>query len=295
MRYPARHLAQILSATFVIAGLCCLCACGDSSNDTNQTNADNGSVTRVSELISAEMGGTISAPFGVSLTIPPNALAEDTTITIQKGDQSLPQNVQAFSDVYTFEPEGLTFETDSDGNQLRATVWMTYPPQGAQTPDVLWTVPGDSNTFAPSIGAMFAPSIGAMFAPSIGAMFSARGADIEHFSRGLVGLDDSAIARCDVLTEVAAATACSTDEKCIEVAVGNSFCASYDNNATPGGTCTDSTNCVQNEYCAGGTCYAVCDPMETAPCPSGQSCAIPQLPSAADPSVLENASFGLCT
>jgi hypothetical protein len=74
-------------------------------------------------------GGSLSAQ-GVVLTIPPGALASDTTITVTIGG-TIPSGYVALSPPYTFAPVGTTL-------QKPATITFTLPSAGT-SPTVYWS------------------------------------------------------------------------------------------------------------------------------------------------------------
>jgi hypothetical protein len=277
----------------------CFCTVGLllSCSDDPDTGA-NGLTESVTKTISALTGGTILSPTGVQLTIPAGALTEDVEITIGKGDQSLPDGMDAYGAVYTFLPEGLTFNTDGEGQELRATVWLPYePPTGGGAADVCWSTPGDPSTFNPIIGLMFTPRVEAQAnngSPPEGG--SQQGVDISHFSRGFVGTNNQAYERCKVLEP----GSCSDDTKCIVETAGNSYCVPYEASGYVGDPCTDSSQCDRDLYCAAGPaggekrCHALCDPTLEADCGEGEDCRRLQVREYNGEESIET-EFGVCT
>lgn len=83
---------------------------GCSSNGgSSGSSAPAGTGASKSEPIGAA-GGKVTVE-GVTLTVPPGALANDQTITVTSTTGSAPSGASAFSPVYTFTPAGLKFAT----------------------------------------------------------------------------------------------------------------------------------------------------------------------------------------
>jgi hypothetical protein len=80
-----------------------------------------------------------AAGWGISLQIPPSALAEPTTIRIIETSLPPPAGFADWSPVYAFEPAGLTFATP-------ASVWVPYQtPSGAYgRPSIYWSSEADT-------------------------------------------------------------------------------------------------------------------------------------------------------
>jgi alpha-tubulin suppressor-like RCC1 family protein len=103
MNVPSNHLLRWLAAAAALA----LAACGGGGNPPPPP------VTSVTQTISAASGGTINGPGGVTLTIPPAALAADTAITIAIDDTGAPALPPALtplaSPLIALLPHGTTF------------------------------------------------------------------------------------------------------------------------------------------------------------------------------------------
>ncbi len=80
--------------------------------------------------IAAATGGTVTADDGASITIPANALAADTAITIKRWKNPLPPPVDGRSNRYEFLPEG---------TQFKMPVSVTIPFDGSADAIFLWT------------------------------------------------------------------------------------------------------------------------------------------------------------
>jgi alpha-tubulin suppressor-like RCC1 family protein len=98
------HLAGLcwLAAAVVIA----LAACGGGGDPPTPP------ATTVTQMIPAATGGTINGPGGVTLVIPPGALATDTPITIalaSSGAPPLPAGITAGGPMISLTPSGITF------------------------------------------------------------------------------------------------------------------------------------------------------------------------------------------
>jgi hypothetical protein len=84
-------------------------------------------------------GGTVSVRNGPDLQIPANALAADTTITIQQATTPAPDG--ALTAVYDFEPDGTGFSSP---------VTVSFPlPAGTTAVSIYWTRPGSTTEFEP--------------------------------------------------------------------------------------------------------------------------------------------------
>jgi hypothetical protein len=82
-----------------------LAACSESTNDNNNIDP-----VMVEEMISAATGGVVEAE-GLALDIPANALASDTTITVEVKDKAgMPNAENIAGSIYELGPDGLTFE-----------------------------------------------------------------------------------------------------------------------------------------------------------------------------------------
>jgi hypothetical protein len=79
------------------------------SSTSGSSGAPAGTGASKSEPIGAA-GGKVAIE-GVTLTIPPGALAKDQTITVTSTTGSAPSGAAAFSAVYSFTPAGLEFAT----------------------------------------------------------------------------------------------------------------------------------------------------------------------------------------
>lgn len=86
--------------------------------------------------LSAAEGGTVTAA-GLTLVVPPGALAEDTSITVDVLDTAgLPDAADIVSSVYDLGPDGLTFLSP-----VSLTLTATVPDDG-RTPTVAWLQDG---------------------------------------------------------------------------------------------------------------------------------------------------------
>jgi hypothetical protein len=122
-----------LSRTMGLAGLCCLAGCSTSQNV--------GSKYAKSQPVSATQGGTVTVTSaddptlaGTSITIPPGALAKDTTITITEGDTiSVPSGASLVGPVADFGPNGTAFSHP-------ATITLPFQLAAGQSPADLGVV-----------------------------------------------------------------------------------------------------------------------------------------------------------
>jgi hypothetical protein len=107
-------------------------------------------------------GGTVESS-GISLRIPPSALAEPRTITITRVDEAAPAETRSLSPVYRFEPAGLVFK-------VPVAVEIAFT--------------GDSNA------ALYWTAIGEDRFEDIGGVVDGAKlrANVGHFSRGFVGI-----------------------------------------------------------------------------------------------------------
>jgi hypothetical protein len=94
-----------------------LASCG-----SDATHAD-----RVAEQPVGPAGGTVSTGGGVSVEVPPGALAGEVTVTIDAlGEIAPPEGTVTFGDAYLLGPEGTTF-----AEPVKVTLpWSGIVPQG---------------------------------------------------------------------------------------------------------------------------------------------------------------------
>jgi hypothetical protein len=116
--------------------------------------------TVVGEQSVGASGGTVSGG-GVTLAIPPGALASDQKIRITRTDDTVPGGIVALGAIYRFEPDGLTFTAP-----VRATFTLSTPTPNAV---VFWSSPSGYERRPTEVS-------GTQVA-----------ADIAHFSSGFVG------------------------------------------------------------------------------------------------------------
>jgi hypothetical protein len=106
------RLLAALSACFLLG----LPGCGGGSSNTPGS---------ISALITRLAGGTVALGNAASVTIPPNSLAGDTTITIQQTSNGLPAmppaGLKVIGSAYDFSPNGTAFSPS-------ATLTIAYDP-----------------------------------------------------------------------------------------------------------------------------------------------------------------------
>ncbi len=107
-------------------------------------------------------GGTVFAP-GLTLTVPPGALAAPTTITVTRADVPVPPGYVGYSPVWRFAPAGLTFA-------VPATVQVTFAGDASRAA-LYWSS---------AAGAGYERRSGVVTATTVVAT-------VEHFSDGFVG------------------------------------------------------------------------------------------------------------
>jgi hypothetical protein len=115
------------AALAVALGLSLL-ACS-SDDDAVSSSPDASSQSPTTQTVGPS-GGTVTAG-SVSLTIPPGALAGDTTISITPGGTPIPTGYTALSQLYTFGPDGTHFL-----KPITATFTLTTP---GTAPTVYWS------------------------------------------------------------------------------------------------------------------------------------------------------------
>jgi hypothetical protein len=97
---------------------------GEPQNPPPEVPAPNGGT------VIGPAGGQVQAGGGVVLVVPPGALTQDVTITVQKGG-AIPAGYTGYSDLYTFGPAGTRFakavrlELPFSGDATRATVFFS--------------------------------------------------------------------------------------------------------------------------------------------------------------------------
>lgn len=120
-----RAFQQILYLSGLMGMVALATGCGDDTSGSGGSGGGTGGATSSSStggsggaggsetqgtLITAAEGGTVAAPGGATLVIPPNALAQDTYITVSEASPSgLPEAGSIQSLVLDFGPDGLDF------------------------------------------------------------------------------------------------------------------------------------------------------------------------------------------
>lgn len=123
-------MARNLLAALVAGTLFLLASCSGGSHGSGATCAQGSG----SCAISASQGSEVSLANGPSIQVPANALAADTTISIEQATAPAPSTALSF--VYSFAPSGTTFNTS-------ATV--SFPvPAGTTEALILWSVAGST-------------------------------------------------------------------------------------------------------------------------------------------------------
>ncbi|MEW5849823.1 MAG: hypothetical protein AB2A00_13595 [Myxococcota bacterium] len=191
-------------------------ATSSSSSSSSGTVVDQGTA----EVTAAE-GGTITSDDGMELTVPPQAVSSDTSLSVTVIERDVP-GLETASPVYEFGPAGLTFAQP---------VRVSIPTNAGEGFVVWWTRPGSDTEFEP------VPTIS-------GNGFKA--AFVTHFSYGVVAAD--ADPACDNVTCPAQPPSCDGNRL---NATGEGTCVA--------GQCQYpdlSTECLQNNLYGGQGCVA---------------------------------------
>ncbi len=235
----AFHRIFFLSGLMGMVALPLVAGCGDDTSGSGGGTGGTGGATSSSNaggsggaggsetqgtLISAAEGGTVNAPGGAKLVIPPNALAQDTYITVAESSPSgLPESGSIQSLVLDFGPDGLDF-------LLPATLEIPTPSGalGAGEQHVISTfAAGDSawTDLATSAGA------------------STLSAPVEHFSLFTVRVVTGAGATCEVLA------GCGGDLTGMWTLPANGeACLAYDGELIP--NCSGASIALEIDYTA---------------------------------------------
>ncbi len=166
-------------------------------------------------------GGAVDAD-GIALTVPSGALSSSQTLTVTKTNDLPPNGMVAFSAIYRFEPDGLTFA---------APVRVEFTVAAEQAPEarVFWTT---GETFAPLETTTSGTTVAA---------------NVTHFSAGFAGRLRSGDGDAGVVDAGSNQCACASGLACCADA-----CRSLENDPAHCGRCGNA--CPSASACLNGTC-----------------------------------------
>ena len=134
---------------------------GGCSDDDSSASGAGGPSTSVTQTVGPD-GATLELD-GATVTFPPGALSEPTSITIEATEEKPPEGFTNLSRIYKCAPSGLSFDP-------KVTMNMEFSPDG-KTPTMFWSS-GSDPAFADVGGTVSGGSLKA---------------EVAHFSRGFVG------------------------------------------------------------------------------------------------------------